>query len=229
MQLADQKVATLEASHKELHDHQVALTKNHVDCYNVLVNEQHERLEWSRAYEYIYKEYGKLANHIQELHTTKLSLRQKLDASYETIQSYQTRIVDLEGLLEGMVAPMSSEPDNLCDNAEEQVNLPASEQLEARIDELGEEGIQMKEECEIMPFNASNGMSSAGEQGQNIDKTHQRSRSSEMGLVASPGIDGDSHSEHRQARKEGRALRRLRARKSRQLKGKNSDMKDEDN
>ena len=206
----------------------MALTKNHVDCYNVLVNEQRERLEWSQAYEYIYKEYGKLANHIQELHTTKLSLRQKLDAAYETIQSYQTRIVDLEGLLEGMVAPMTSEPDNLCDNAEKQANLLASEQLEARIDELDEEGTQAKEGCEIMPFNPSNCISSAGKQGQNFDKTHQRSKSPEMGSVASPGIDGDSHSEHRQARKEGRALRRLRARKSRQLKGKNSDIKIED-
>jgi len=61
--------------------------------------------------------------------------------------------------------------------------LPASEQLEARIDELKEEGTQTKEECEIMPFNASNGISSAGKQGQDIDKTHQRSRSPEMGLV----------------------------------------------
>ena len=62
-------------------------------------------------------------------------------------------------------------------------SLPASEQLEARIDELKEEGTQMKKECEIMPFNAFNGISSAEKQGQDIDKTHQRSRFFEMSLI----------------------------------------------
>lgn len=192
------------------------------------MNEQHERLEWSRAYEYIYKEYGKLANHIQELNTTKLSLRQKLGEAYDTIQNYQTRIVDLEGVLESMVGPINSEPDSLSGNAGKQVNLQATEQLQTGIDELEEENMETKVECEITPFNASNCIPSAEKQAQNFDKGHQRSLSPEISLVAPSEFDGESHSEHRPARTGGRALRRLRARKSRQLKGRNSDVKIED-
>lgn len=104
LQLADQKVAMFEVSHNELRDHQVASTKNHIECYKALMKKQHERLKWTRAYEHVCEAYNQLTDQLQEMHKTKLSLFQKLNDANETIQSCQTRIADLEGLFNGMIA-----------------------------------------------------------------------------------------------------------------------------
>ena len=207
LQLADQKVATFETSHKELHEHQAALTKNHIDCYKALVKEQHERLEWTRAYEHVCEAYNQLTDQLQGMHETKLSLFQKLNDANETVQGCQTRIAALEGLYWEHVNPHSQ--------GAEQATAAVTEQLE---DGVGEEAMEPKGE----PLNA---VDSAEEQAQNVGKVPQGAKPPEADFIPSPAVDDESHSEHWQGRNGGKASRRLRARKARLMKARGSDMR----
>ena len=204
LQLADQKVTTLEASHNEMHEHQVALRKNHLDCYNALINEQHDWLEWARAYGYVYKEFKKLACQIQELHNTTAPLQQRLNRAYETMKDYQIRIVDLEGLLDSIVTPVDLSHNKVGTEAE--ASLTKTEDAEVEIND---------EKTQVKDGNTSRCLSSIEEQAEMAD---HESKSPSTYLIASPAVDDHCSSKDWRAREGGSALRRLRARKSRQSK-----------
>lgn len=190
-----------------------AANEKHAACYNILVRERQRHIDCSQAYKSLYEQNGQMVNEMHGLTTTNISLRQELEGAYKTIEASQTRNVELERLLNGM-AQATNETGPVAEHS----GSDTTEGLEKRA--------TTEEEFREALLSASNHTVAAGENQQELGRMNMTA-SSTVEEQSTPFIGSDNGGDHRSRKKQKalKGLRRQEARKSKQLRPKNPDLK----
>lgn len=80
----------------------MAANERYSSCYNLLLQEQRQFVECSKANKSLSEQSGRMYQEMHGLATTNLSLRDDLERAHKTIETSQKRNLELEGMLENI-------------------------------------------------------------------------------------------------------------------------------